>query len=56
MTDETTDETTVIHPRIPVSQYEFIERMVETPEFDSKAHVVKYALHQLQIEKEGESH
>ena len=55
MTEETTDETTVIHPRIPVTQYEFIERMVETPEFDSKAHVVKFALYQLQIAKEGKA-
>ena len=48
-----TEETTVIHNRIPIAQYEFIDRMVDTPEFDSKTHVVKYALHQLQIAKEG---
>ena len=51
-----TDETTVIHNRIPIEQYEFIERMKGTPEFDSKTHVVKFALHKLQKEIEGESH
>ena len=51
-----TEETTVIHNRIPIDQDEFIERMVQTPEFDSKTHVVKFALTNLQIEIEGKSH
>jgi len=51
-----TEESTVIHSRIPTAQDEFIERMVKTPEFDSKTHVVKFALHELQEKIEGESH
>lgn len=51
-----TEESTVIHSRIPTTQDEFIERMVQTPEFDSKTHVVKFALTELQVKIEGESH
>jgi len=48
-----TEESTVIHSRIPTAQDDFIERMVKTPEFDSKTHVVKFALHELQEKIEG---
>ena len=47
-------KSTIIHNRIPVTQDEFINRMADTPEFDSKTHVVKYALYELQRKIEGD--
>ena len=52
-----TEETTVIHNRIPVELDDFIEELSKEPEFHNKTHVVIYALQQLKDKvKEGTSH
>ena len=52
-----TEETTVIHNRIPVELDDFIEEMAKKPEYHNKTHVVIYALQQLKDKvKGGTSH
>ena len=52
-----TEETTVIHNRIPVELDNFIEELSKEPEFHNKTHVVIYALQQLKDKvKGGTSH
>ena len=48
-----TEETTVIHNRIPVELDNFIEELSKEPEFYNKTHVVIYAIQRLKDEVKG---
>ena len=48
-----TEETTVIHNRIPVELDNFIEELSKEPEFHNKTHVVIFAIRKLKNEING---
>jgi len=50
-----TEETTVIHNRIPVELDNFIEELSKEPEFHNKTHVVIFAIRKLKNEIEGDT-